>query len=54
MSAITGTTPRLSIQQAFQNGTQTNLDAEHIAMMARTVIQVHSVMLQTIKNQIPT
>jgi predicted outer membrane protein len=39
----------LNIQQAFLNGTQTDRDAEHIAMMARTVIQMHIVMLETIQ-----
>lgn len=49
---ITGHRQLLSIQQDFLNGTLTGNDDEHIAVLARTVIQMHLTMLQDLMTEI--
>jgi predicted outer membrane protein len=39
-----------TIQQEFLDFTPTDMDREHIAMLARTVIQMHLTMIQDIQN----
>jgi len=40
------------IQETFLRGVTAELDYQHIAMLARTVIQMHLTMLQDIRNQL--
>jgi putative membrane protein len=48
---ITGHRDLLMIQQGFLNGVALERDREHIAMLARTVIDMHLVMLQDLQNE---
>lgn len=50
---IAGHRELLNIQQDFLSGTPPDRDQEHIAMMARTVIQMHLVMLTDLQNELP-
>jgi putative membrane protein len=49
---IVGHQQLLNIQQAFLNGTLTGNDDEHIAVLARVVIQMHLTMLQDLHTEI--
>ena len=49
---IQGHQELFAIQQAFLNGNPTNRDREHIAVLARTVIQMHLVMLQDLQGMV--
>jgi predicted outer membrane protein len=49
---IAGHHQLLAIQQAFLDGRPTDLDAMHIAVLARTVINMHLTMLQDLQNQL--
>ena len=47
---ITGHQELLVIQQSYLNAAPTNADYKHIAMLARTVIQMHLAMLTDLQN----
>ncbi len=47
---ITGHTELLDTQQSFLNSRPSDMDFRHIAMLARTVIQMHLTMLQDLRN----
>lgn len=49
---IEGHQELLNIQQSFLNGVPVNHDSRHIAMLARTVIQMHLTMLQDIQGML--
>ena len=49
---IVGHQQLLNIQQAFLNKTLTGNDDEHIAVIARAVIQMHLTMLQDLQTEI--
>lgn len=49
---ITGHHELLTTQQEYLNGMPTSLDHEHIAMLARTVIQMHLTMLHDLQNEL--
>ncbi len=51
---LTGHRELLDIQQEFLNGTPPTADQQHIAMMARTVIQMHIVMLMDLQSELST
>jgi len=47
---ITGHQELLAIQQSYLNAAPTDRDYKHVAMLSRTVIQMHLTMLQDLQN----